>query len=113
MATSPKKLFEPSELTTSLATIYPLSEAATSVIDSMVLRLVNITSSAVSVDGNAVPSGGSAGNTNVFLAAAGIPAYDYALVTVPTLKNGDFIQLKASAANSIVIHHESGFPKTP
>lgn len=113
MAISLKKLFEPAELTTSLATYYTLSEATTTVLENLVVRLVNHTGSAVTVDANNVPLSGSAGGTNVILSAASIPANDFILVSVPVMKYGDFIQVKASAGTSVTIHHESGMPKTP
>lgn len=113
MAISLKKLFEPAQLTTSLVTYYTLAEASTTVLENLVIRLVNTTASAVTIDANVVPEAGSASNTNAIVSQASIPARDFLLVSVPAMKYGDFLQAKASAGTAVSIHHESGMPKTP
>ena len=113
MATSLSKLFEPAQLTASLVSYYTLSEGSTTILDNLVIRLVNTTGSAETVEGNLVPSGDSAGDDNKIVSAATVPANDYILVTVPTMKNGDFLQLSAGSATTITVHHESGLPKSP
>lgn len=113
MSISLKKLFEPTALTDSLATIYTLGEATNTIVENMVVRLSNTTGSPETVEANAVPFGDTAAAVNKIYNAA-IPANDYVLVSVPVLKNGDFIQFKQTNTGSIVnIQHESGLPKTP
>jgi hypothetical protein len=113
MAISLKKLFEPTLLTASNATIYTVDEATTTIIENLVVRLTNTTASPETVTGYAVPSGDSASTTNRIFNKA-VPANDFTLVTVPTLKNGDFIQFAQSGGTTIVnIQHESGLTKTP
>ena len=113
MAVSLKKLFAPTLLTNSLATIYTLSESNTTIIENMVVRLTNTTGTAETVTGHAVPSGGSASDTNEIFNAS-VPANDFVLVTIPVMENGDFIQFSQTNSGTIVnIQHESGLPKTP
>lgn len=113
MSISLKKLFQPVALTSSLDTIYTLSEATNTILENMVVRLTNTTGSAETVEAHAVPSGGTASATNKIYNAS-IPANDYVLVTIPVLKNADFIQFKQTNAGAIInIQHESGLPKTP
>ena len=113
MAIAIKKLFEPSELGIALGSIYILVEGSNSVLENLVIRLVNHTGTAETVTGNLIPSGGTATDANIILSAKSVPANDYLLITVPTMKNGDELQLLAGLANTITIHHESGMPKIP
>ncbi len=101
------KLFQPAQLTGSLATYYTVPAPYTSLRD-FTIRLTNITAGAVTVDVHAVPSGGSASDTNVFLKGYPIPANDYRDIDVGSLSVGDFLQAKASAGTSINIHAISG-----
>jgi hypothetical protein len=113
MAISLKKLFEPTALTASNATIYTADGATTTIIENLVVRLTNTTASPETVTGYAVPSGDTAGDTNRIFNKA-VEGDDFTLVTIPVLKNGDFIQFAQSAGGAIVnIQHESGLPKTP
>lgn len=113
MAISLKKLFEPTALTASNATIYTVDEATTTIIENLVVRLTNTTGTPETVTGYAVPSGDTASTTNQIFNQA-VPANDFTLVTIPTLKNGDFVQFAQSGGATIVnVQHESGLPKTP
>ena len=113
MAISLKKLFEPTLLTASNATIYTVAEANTTIIENLVVRLTNTTGTPETVEGYAIPSGDTASDTNKVYSGA-IPADDFVLVTIPVLKNSDFIQFSQAGAGTIVnIQHESGLTKTP
>lgn len=106
-----KKLFQPVQLGTSLGPVFKLSEGASAIIENMVVRAVNTTGSGVSIEAQVVPAIGSAGNANKIVSVLSILPNDYELVTIPVMANGDQLQMSASAATSISIHHESGMPK--
>jgi hypothetical protein len=113
MAISLTKLFEPTLLTASNATIYTVAGATTTIIENLVVRLTNTTGTPETVTGYAIPSGDTASDTNKIYSGA-IPANDFVLVTIPVLKNADFIQFAQSGGTTIVnIQHESGLTKTP
>jgi ABC-type transport system involved in Fe-S cluster assembly fused permease/ATPase subunit len=117
MSVTYKKLFEPTILTTSAATIFTLNSSAgavdSTILENLVLRVMNYTAGAITVSGYAIASGGTASDDEYFCKAMSIPANDYALVTVPVMAFGGFIQMLASSNTSITVHHESGLPKTP
>ena len=117
MSVAYKKLFEPTILTTSAATIFTLNASAgatsTTILENLVLRVVNYTATPTTVTGYAIASGGSASNDEIFCSALAVPANDYVLVTVPVMAFGGFIQMLAADATTITVHHESGLPKTP
>lgn len=106
-----KKLFPPQQLGVDLADVFSLSEGGNAIIENMVIRAVNTTGSAVSIDAQAIPASGSAAEANKILSGLTIPANDYELITIPVMANGDKLQMAAGAATSISIHHESGMPK--
>lgn len=107
------KLFVPTLLTSSLATTYTVAGTSTTIIENLVVRVTNTTGTAETVTGNAVPSGGSASDTNE-ICNVSVPANDYLLITIPVLAFGDFIQFKQTNAGTICnIQHESGLPKYP
>lgn len=112
-----KKLFEPTILTTSAATIFTLNTASgagtTTILENLVLRVVNYTAGSITVSGYAVASGDTASDADYFCKDLSIAANDYSLVTVPVMAYNGFIQMLASAGTSITVHHESGLPKTP
>lgn len=113
MAITLKKLFAPTLLTNTLATIYTLSESTNAIVENMVVRLTNTTASGEVVTGNCVPSGGSASDTNEIFNAT-VPANDFVLVTIPVMSDGDFIRFKQTNSGTIInIQHESGLPKEP
>lgn len=113
MAIALKKLFAPTLLTNTVATIYTLNEESSAVIENMTVRLTNTTATGEICTGHAIPSGGSASDTNEIFNAS-VPADDFVLVTIPVLSDGDFIQFKQTNSGTIVnIQHESGFPKAP
>ena len=113
MAVSLKKLFEPTALTSSNETIYTLDGASTTIIENLVVRLVNHTGTPETVKGYAVPSGGSASVTNQIFSGS-VPDADFILVTIPVLKKDDQIVFAQTSGTAVVnIQHESGLPKTP
>lgn len=110
MAVTLKKLFEPTLLTNSLATVFTLNEGQ-SIVENMVVRLTNTTASSETVTGHLVPDGGTASDTNKIF-SADVPANDFVLVTIPVMKKSDFIQFQQANTGTIVnIQHESGLPK--
>lgn len=113
MAVSLKKLFEPTALTSSNAVIYTLEGASATIIENLVVRLVNHTGTAETVTGHAVPSGGSASDTNQIFNGS-VADNDFTLVTIPVLKKDDQIVFSQTSGTAAVnIQHESGLPKTP
>lgn len=117
MPVSYRKLFEPTILTTSATTLFTLDANSgavnNTVLENLVLRIMNYSASPVTVSGYAIANGGAASDDEYFVKDATVPANDYLLVTVPVMAFGGFIQMLASAATSITVHHESGLPKTP
>ncbi|WP_423197851.1 hypothetical protein DFLDMN_001490 [Cupriavidus sp. H19C3] len=106
-----KKMFEPTQLGTSLATIFGVDAAlaAGSTFRGGRFRLVNTSANAVPVELDAVPLGGSAGVANqLFPTNKTVPANDYLDVDIPTLKPGDFVQGKAGTASVITVHFMAG-----
>ena len=109
MSITLKKLFEPTLLTSSYATIYTVAEATTSIIENMVVRLKNTTGTGE----QCFITTGTASDTNEIYSGT-VPAEDFVLVTIPVLANGNLIQAKQTSAGTVVnIQHESGLPKTP
>lgn len=107
------KLFVPTLLTNALATIYTVAGPSTTIVENLVVRVTNTSASAETVTGNAVPSGGSASDTNE-ICNVSVPANDYLLITIPVLSYGDFVQFKQANSGTICnIQHESGLPKYP
>jgi hypothetical protein len=104
------KLFEPTLLGTSAATIYTApSSPATVVIPNMQVVLTNnSTTTSYTATLYAVPLSGSASTTNVFVNARGLAPGESLEVNVPQLKAGDFLQGLASTANVINIQFLTG-----
>ena len=73
------------------------------------IRFVNTTGSFVTIKAWAVPSGGSAADTNVFLPTTSIGVNGYVDVDVPVLGAGDFVQAQAGAAASVTAQFLDGF----
>lgn len=106
-----RKIFEPVQLGTALATIFTVDIAlpAGSFLRGGRVRLVNTSGTAVAVELDAVPSGGSAGVSNMlFPTSKTVPASDYVDVDLPTMKPGDFLQGKAGTASVITVHFMAG-----
>lgn len=106
MAITFAKLFAPAALTTSAATYYTVASPY-KLINSRV-RFTNVTSGAVTVTAYAVPSGGSAADSNAILKGYSIAANAYLDIDLPVMTAGDFLQALASAGTSITIHAISG-----
>jgi hypothetical protein len=103
------KLFVPTLLTGSAATIYTMpATPVTTVMKNLRVRLTNTDTSARAVTLYAVPAAGSASATNMFLPAVSIPAGGYLDVDVPTLKFSDFLQGFASTTSVVNIQELGG-----
>lgn len=102
------KLFEPAQLGATLATYYTVPTPTTTLLRGGVLRFTNTTAGPITIDAHLVPKSGTAGDSNAIAKGKSVAANDYLDIEVPTAKEGDFIQAKASAATSITIHALSG-----
>lgn len=65
------------------------------------VRFSNHTGGAVTITAWAVPSGGSAGNTNICLPTTSINANSYLDLNVPQIAAGGTLEAQAGAASSI------------
>lgn len=100
------KAFAPTVLTTSAATLYTVP--TDNVLRSAVLRLSNTTAGLVTATVYAVPSGGTAADSNAVVKGLGIPANGFYDVAVPVMSEADFIQALASAGTSVTAHFLQG-----
>lgn len=108
MAITLSKLFEPTLLTSSAATIYTVTGATNVIVENLVLRLTNTTGTGETCTINT----GTASTTNQIFNAE-VPANDFVLVSVPVLKLSNIVQAKQTNSGTIVnIQHESGLPKS-
>jgi hypothetical protein len=109
MALTFTQLFQPAQLTTSAAGYYtcPASPGST-VLKNGRVRFTNTSASAVAVTAYAVPKGGSAGVSNMFLNAESIAPNAHMDVDIPTLASGDMFQALASAATSVTVSEIGG-----
>ena len=103
------RLFAPTVLTTSAATLYTCpASPVTSVLKNGRVRFTNTTAGAISVTAYAVPVAGSAAAGNCFLNAESISPNSHLDVDIPTLSTGDFLQALASANTSITATEVGG-----
>ncbi len=109
MAISYQKLFPPTLLTTSDATIYTVpSVPASTLLRNARVRLTNFTTVATTGRVHAVPSAGSISTTNAFFYEITVPANDYVDVDVPIMAAGDTIQARAGTTSAVNIQAISG-----
>jgi hypothetical protein len=109
MAITYSKLFEPTVLTTSAATLFTVGATpTTNLLRGGRVRFTNTTAGAVTVTAHAVPLAGSAADGNAILKAKSIAANDYLDVDLPMMKAGDFFQALAGAGASITAHLIAG-----
>lgn len=109
MAMSYSKLFEPTLLTATAATILTVpSGSATNLLKGAIVRLTNTSAAAVDVTLYSVPAAGANGDTNKFFPTKSVPARDYIDVQVPQMKAGDFLQGFAATANVVNIQAIAG-----
>lgn len=103
MALSFTKLFQPSALGTSAASIYQVPAApATSLLRNGRVRLTNNATAAAAVSLYAVPAGTTtATTTNAFLPGVSIAANQALEVDVPQLAAGDAIYAVCGVANAV------------
>lgn len=109
MGMSYSKLFEPTLLTATPATILTVpAGAASMLLKGAIVRLSNTSTSPVAVTLYSVPAAGSNGVTNNFFPAKSVPANDYIDVQVPQMKAGDFLQGSAVTAGVVNIQPIAG-----
>ena len=112
MAFSIAKLFSITDLTTSNVTIYAVPSTNTNtILSGAVFRLTNVTAGAVTCNMHVIDSGGSADTTNyndALLKDYSIAANSTVEISIPQMAAGDFIQMLASANNSINVAPVSG-----
>lgn len=103
MSLSFSKLFEPNQVDNAAAeTLYTVpATPSTNLLRAGRVRFSNTTAGAVTIKAWAVPSGGSASDTNVCLPSTSISANSYLDLDLPQMKAGDFLQAQAGAATSI------------
>ena len=103
MALSFVKLFQPTELATSAASIYAVPSApTTTLLRNGRLRLSNEATTAAAVSLYAVPSGTTtATTTNSFLPSVSIAPNNSLEVDVPQLSAGDAIYAVCGVANAV------------
>lgn len=101
MAVEYTVLFDPAALTTSAVTYYTVPTGRKLV--GARIRLSNVTAGAVTATVHAVPSGGSAADSNAQIKGYSIGANDYVDLDIGTLEAGDTIQALAGAGTSITI----------
>ena len=78
----------------------------------MRVRFTNTTAGAVTIEAWAVPTAGSAGDTNACYPQVSIGAESYVDVDIPILTSGDKLQAQAGAASSITAICLDGFEQT-
>lgn len=109
MGMSYSKLFEPTLLTATAATILTVpSGSASMLLKGGIVRLTNTSASPVSASLYSVPAAGSNGAINQFFPAKSIPANDFVDVQVPQMKAGDFLQGLAVTAGVVNIQPIAG-----
>lgn len=112
MALTFTKLFAPTVLTTSAATIYTCPATPTSsLLKNGRVRFTNTTAGAVTVTAYAVPVAGAAAAGNCFVNTYSIAGNGgYLDIDLPMLAAGDFFQALAGAATSITVQALDGVP---
>ena len=110
MAITYKKLFQPVQLGIALATIFTNDTTPSNVLlRGGRVRLVNTSASAVAVELDAVPNGGTAGAGNRLMSTNyTVPANGWVDVDLPVMAAGDFLQGLAGVANVVTVHFMAG-----
>jgi|GEM_PF-3397834 len=111
MSITYSKLFQPTQLGTSLATLFTIvtTNAPQTLLRGGRVRLTNTSSVAVSAELDAVPNGGTAGVANQLVPTNyTVPANGWIDVDLPVMGVGDFLQGKAGTANVITVHFMAG-----
>lgn len=103
------KLFAPNQVNNANETLYTVpASPTTNRLRNAVIRFANTTAGAVTIKAFAVPSGGAAGDDNVFLPTTSVAANSYIDVDMPVLEAGGTLVAIAGAATSITAHYMSG-----
>ncbi len=109
------RLFAPEDVDNAAADILitvPSTPTGTVLLNGRV-RFANHTAGAVTIEAWAVPSGGSAGTTNVALPQTSIGANDFLDVDVPQIAAGGTFEAQAGAATSITAQPLDGYFYAP
>lgn len=108
MAITYAKFFPPAVIGTSVATRYTVPATPTNVLlRGARVSLTNATGSSVTPTLYAVPSGGTAGTSNVFYNQA-IGPFQTVYVDVPVMGASDFLQDKCDTASAVTIQPIAG-----
>lgn len=105
MTVTPKKLFTPAQLTTSLATYYTAPTSTKTVIKKATLTNNNTSPETASI--YLVETGGTAGATNIILKDKAIgPGETYEIYEMEghIMNAGDFVRGIASSASQVTFH---------
>ena len=105
-----KQLFAPTQLSAGANTLYTCPTATLA--RNLRVRFANTTSGAVSIQAWAVPSAGTAGDSNSCLPTKSIGAYSYIDVDIPLLTSSDYLVATPGAATSITATCIDGFEQT-
>lgn len=98
------RLFAPTQLTASAATIYAApANPASSVLQGGRVRFTNTDTSVHTVTAYAVPSGGTASAANCFMNAESLSPNTHLDIDVPQLAAGDFFQAFANTAAMVTV----------
>lgn len=105
MAFNLQKLFQPVQLTASLATIFTAAaNPTTTIISRLRVRFTNTDTVQRAVTCNVVPNGGAAGASNQVLNAETIAPNSHLDVDLPTMAAGDFLQASADVTLKVTLH---------
>ena len=109
MALTFTRLFAPTVLTGTAATLYTCPASPTSnVVKNGRVRFTNTSAAPVTVTAYAVPLAGTAAAGNCFINAESIAANAHLDVDFPSLAAGDFLSALASAGTSITVTEIGG-----
>lgn len=97
------KFFEPTVLGVTVATLVTVAGVPSTLLRGLRVRFTNTTTLPVTITAYAVPSSGTAANSNAFALGVVVGANGYLDIDVPILKVGDFLQALAGTAASITV----------
>lgn len=101
-----KKLFEPIELTTTNQTIYTGETGR--VLKNGRIAVTNYSGAVAKLTVYIVPSGGTAGNGNIYIPAVSIAGPNPQEFNLPDMKAGDTLVAKSDTGSALVIHALGG-----
>jgi hypothetical protein len=107
------KLFEPFQLSASVATIYTVPGPAGTILKDAVVRFTNTDSSPHTITVHAVVSGGVVANGNKIISDGAVAVSEYLDLDIGTLKEGDTIRAAADVTMTITVHAQGGVLYVP